>query len=61
MVEFMLAILSALQVIHKENVAILSMIDTSDNMKKACDNFDKAFYKALDGVVVMKDNKGEQK
>lgn len=61
MVEFMLAILSALQVIHKENVTILSMIDTSDNMKKACDNFDKVFYKALDGVVVIKDNKGEQK
>lgn len=61
MVEFMLAILNALNVIHKENVAVLSMIDTSDNMKKACDKMDKAFYEAIKGVVVMKDNKGEQK
>lgn len=61
MVECMLAILSALQVIHKENVAILSMINGSDDMKMLCNDFDKAFYKSLDGVVVMKDNKGEQK
>ena len=52
--DYMQAIIKALQVIHDENVMILSVMTNSDRNCEPAKKMDEVFEKAIEGVLKQK-------
>ena len=52
--DYMQAIIKALQVIHDENVMILSVMTNSDRNCELAKKMDEIFVKAIEGVLKQK-------